>query len=152
MLLDVLMPWVTWLGSGLITISLSGLIFFISHSRYLKETAKLSLIANVGGGLVTWILKFIVNRPRPPVSEIGFLDIFEGPSFPSGHATFVFATAIVFGWRYPRLRIPLLVLALVVAYSRIYLGEHFPLDVFAGAVIGSVAAAAALRQSQTDGG
>jgi undecaprenyl-diphosphatase len=65
-------------------------------------------------------------------------------SFPSGHAATSFACAIVLGAVAPRYRLPFLVLAAAVAYSRLYNGVHYPLDVLGGAVLG-VAIALALR-------
>ena len=58
-------------------------------------------------------------------------------SFPSGHATLAFAVAFVFAAKYPKFRYPLFALAALVAFSRIYIGMHFPSDVLAGAVLGS---------------
>ena len=65
-------------------------------------------------------------------------------SFPSGHATTSFACATVLALLLPRLRVPLFLLAAAVAWSRVYVGVHYPLDVLGGAVLG-VAIALALR-------
>ena len=58
-------------------------------------------------------------------------------SFPSGHsgASFAAATAI-FPWVPRRYGVPLLILAALIALSRLYVGVHFPTDVLAGTVIG----------------
>ena len=60
-------------------------------------------------------------------------------SFPSRHTSLAFAMATVVGNRYPKLRITLYAIALGTAFSRIYLGHHYPSDVIAGAVIGTLA-------------
>jgi undecaprenyl-diphosphatase len=65
-------------------------------------------------------------------------------SFPSGHATVAFACATVLALAVPRLRVPLFVLAALIAFSRVYVGVHYPFDVLAGAVLG-VGLATALR-------
>ncbi len=57
-------------------------------------------------------------------------------SFPSSHATNITAAMLFLGLVYRRLLVPLLVLALAVSYSRIYVGVHWPLDVAAGMAIG----------------
>jgi membrane-associated phospholipid phosphatase len=57
-------------------------------------------------------------------------------SFPSGHATTSFACATVLALMIPGLALPVFVLAAAVAWSRVYVGVHFPLDVLAGAVLG----------------
>lgn len=77
-------------------------------------------------------------RHRPPLS-LGA--IFVGTplsdySFPSGHATFAWALAVVLSAKEPRLRIFYYILAFLISLSRIYLGAHYPADVFAGTVIG----------------
>jgi membrane-associated phospholipid phosphatase len=73
--------------------------------------------------------------------------IVEAPatySFPSGHATVSFACATVLALAVPRLRVPLIVLAVLISFSRVYVGVHYPGDVLAGAVLG-IGIAIALR-------
>jgi membrane-associated phospholipid phosphatase len=98
------------------------------------------------------VLKAIVDRSRPP-EAIG-LDALVGvpgsPSFPSGHAMSAFAVAAAIAFLAPRLRWPVLGLAAVIAFSRVYLGVHFWLDVIVGSALGlaiGVGCAAALRRS-----
>jgi undecaprenyl-diphosphatase len=90
------------------------------------------------------VLKGLVDRSRPP-DAIG-LDAVVGvpgsPSFPSGHAMTAFATAGAIALLVPRLRVPVLALAAVVAFSRVYLGVHFWLDVLVGAALGLLVALA----------
>jgi len=57
-------------------------------------------------------------------------------SFPSNHASNVFALAAYFSYNYRRLALPCFVAAFLVGYSRIYLGAHYPMDVLAGAAWG----------------
>ena len=57
-------------------------------------------------------------------------------SFPSGHATSVFAVAAVFATYYPRLRWPLYGLAAAIALGRVYLERHYLSDIIAGAALG----------------
>jgi undecaprenyl-diphosphatase len=56
---------------------------------------------------------------------------------PSGHATTAFAAALAVGLVHPRLRWPLVVLAALIAISRVWLGVHYLSDVLAGAALGS---------------
>lgn len=98
------------------------------------ETGKLATVAFMEVGAAAKLMKRIVGRPRP-LNE-GATD-----SFPSGHTATAFAMAFVAGNRHPRLRIPLYAIALGTAFSRVYLGHHYPSDVIAGAVIGTLAGA-----------
>jgi membrane-associated phospholipid phosphatase len=97
-------------------------------------------------------LKALVDRSRPPES-IG-LDALVGvpgsPSFPSGHAMSAFAVAGAIALLAPRLRWPVLALAAAIAFSRVYLGVHFWIDVLVGVALGlaiGLLCAAALRRS-----
>lgn len=101
--------------------------------------------------LVNVILKNLFERTRPfnlPAME-GILnpaawDIPSSFSFPSGHTAIAFATAIVaYFCLKKRYAILLTVLAVLVAFSRLYLGVHYPTDVLGGALAGSLAAVSA---------
>ena len=58
-------------------------------------------------------------------------------SFPSGHTASAFAFSAAVGARIPLLWVPLKLVALLVGYSRIHTGVHYPGDVVAGALLGS---------------
>ncbi|OQX51255.1 hypothetical protein B5M47_01395 [candidate division CPR3 bacterium 4484_211] len=73
------------------------------------------------------VLKQAFHRPRP----------FNGGfSFPSGHAAGSFAMSAVLSSIKKKWRRSLLILAVIVSYSRVYLGRHYPLDVIAGSLMG----------------
>ncbi|HVM70030.1 MAG TPA: phosphatase PAP2 family protein [Gaiellaceae bacterium] len=84
-------------------------------------------------------LKVLFQRDRPPVAnpEPGPLVALPHTySFPSGHALVAFASATVLAAAVPRLRLPLFAVAALVAWSRVYVGVHYPGDVLAGALLG----------------
>ena len=85
-------------------------------------------------------LKRAFERPRPPVVDPAVHPLVPVPhsySMPSGHAMSAFAAAVAVGLVHRRLRVPLLVLAGLVAISRVWLGVHYLSDVLVGAAFGS---------------
>jgi undecaprenyl-diphosphatase len=107
--------------------------------RRVPFVALTALGAAAAAGLVVSLLKGISDRARPPIADpalhaIGVVP--DSTSFPSGHSATAFATAIVVGAAYPRLRLPLLGIAALVALSRVYLGMHYWSDVLAGSLLG----------------
>jgi membrane-associated phospholipid phosphatase len=93
----------------------------------------------VAVGLTT-ILKYSVNRDRPFVTypDINQKISVHDPSFPSGHTSNSFSTAMALSLEYPKwyVIVPSFGWAGTVAYSRMSLGVHYPSDVVAGALIG----------------
>jgi undecaprenyl-diphosphatase len=91
--------------------------------------------------------KVATDRERPPVTIAEPEALVELPgssSFPSGHSATSFACATLLAYLMPRFAIPLYVLAALIAFSRSYVGVHYPLDVLAGAALGFVTAVSLL--------
>jgi membrane-associated phospholipid phosphatase len=95
-------------------------------------------------GIVQAIAKHQIGRRRP--SELGpfaydpFSWQHQFSSLPSGHATTAFGVAVAFGTLFPRLRPVLWTYAILIAISRVVISTHYPSDVLAGALVGSVGA------------
>lgn len=120
--------------------------------RALPLTAAAVALALYAGDRASTGIKAIVERPRPPhpgggVDTEALVQAPSTPSFPSGHATTAFATAVVIAILVPKLRWPSLIIAALVAISRPYLGVHFWLDILAGALLGSLVGAAIARSA-----
>jgi undecaprenyl-diphosphatase len=101
------------------------------RGRWLRATAC------VGGAyLISSSIKMAIGRRRPVVDDLPHLMATPtGLSFPSSHSTSSFAAAQAFGDLLPRA--PLLGAATGMAFSRLYLGVHYPSDVAAGAALGT---------------
>jgi membrane-associated phospholipid phosphatase len=138
------------LGDGLFCVAV-GLILFAINKRYLSVLVISSFLLS---GLIAQVLKYFIIEARPAVylkdsTYQYFIDnvtLHNYHAFPSGHSASAFALATVIAvtinnkW----ISLLLLILATLVGYSRIFLGQHFLVDVFGGAVIGVVAAIACL--------
>jgi undecaprenyl-diphosphatase len=111
----------------------------IKSNRQMVAEALLSACAAIGiGGIISQF--FYRDRPFVHHTVIQLIQHPANASFPSDHATgaFVIATAI---WMYRKKDgIVWLVLAACIALSRIWTGVHYPLDVIAGAMIGTISA------------
>ena len=134
---------------SLLSIAVCHLIIKYNYFNKCKNTIKvfknfglylfLSLICT---GLLTQLLKHVIGRPRP--NHASFDDAFEFKffslnsefhSFPSGHTSTIFAVALVVIFFIPKLKYFLLLLAGIVAFSRVVIGVHFFTDVLGGIVI-----------------
>jgi undecaprenyl-diphosphatase len=93
-------------------------------------------------------LRQAIGRDRPPLvypEPKALVAVPHTGAFPSGHASSAFACATVLAWASPRLRVPAFALAAAIAWSRVYVGVHWPLDVLGGAVLGVLVATALLK-------
>jgi len=139
------MQLVTWLGSRWILAPLVILVggFFVLHRRDWRPGSRLGA-ALVGGFGLHLLVRHFVERPRPPAHV--WIDAYTGSSFPSLHATLTIAvygmlSAILCFNQSQRRRTFIWSLAalvtLIVGASRVYLGAHWPTDVFGGYALGT---------------
>jgi undecaprenyl-diphosphatase len=113
-----------------------------------RPTLLLAIVAADGiADLLARAFKSVVDVQRPAfryAEPKALVHVPHDHSFPSGHAATSFACATTLALAFPRLAAPLYLLAAAIAYSRVYVGVHYPLDVLGGAVLG-IAVAIALR-------
>ncbi len=130
-----------WWVKSLVIIGI-GLAADLWSRRFPVATA-LSTASYFASGEVDVLLKRAFARPRPPVVDPAVHPLVAVPhsyAMPSGHATTAFAAAVSVGLVHPRLRRPLLVLAGLIALSRVWLGVHYLTDVIVGAALGAAVA------------
>jgi undecaprenyl-diphosphatase len=141
--LDPFFEGATYLGiGGWLWLFLAALLALATRRNVLR-TVLLTAAAVWFADAVAWILKAAVGRPRPFVT-LHDIHLLAGrpvsTSFPSSHATTAFAGATFLSYRFPRAAAPLFAVAAVIAFSRVYVGAHYPADVLAGALLGTVIA------------
>jgi membrane-associated phospholipid phosphatase len=144
--LDIFFMIYTNVGDGLFSIGVSLLLFFSRRTLAGWESVMTFLLS----GLTAQVLKYFFPMPRPRTllgdvhysyfiadyTHVGYA------SLPSGHTATAFGLATILSLftRNKKLSLLYLAAAVLVGYSRVYLGQHFLQDVLAGAIIGVAAA------------
>jgi len=117
------------------------LILYFQRMKGLKFLLVLALALTVSDTIAFRVIKQIVHRPRPAhTGMVVALRVEDsgGPSFPSNHATNMFAAAGIVSFVFPPYAALAFFYAACVAYSRVYVGVHYPSDVLAGAILGTL--------------
>ena len=144
--LDTVIPYITYLGEGgILWIILS--IVLICTKKYRRNGFTVAAALILCFIFCNILLKNIVARPRPFDINTEIELLINAPtdfSFPSGHTAAAFAVAAALMLcKNKMLGIPILIIAVLIAFSRLYLYVHFPSDVLAGMILGIILAFAA---------
>ena len=137
----------TFLGNGWVAYWLVLVYVYIYNRLKFKQSVFLLVLTQLVPGIFDIIIKRFVNRPRPIVAlhnliKDGAVHInllgrhLTEYSFPSGHATTAFSLAVALSYFFPKRYKLFYTLAFIVAFSRVYDGEHYPLDVIARGILG----------------
>jgi undecaprenyl-diphosphatase len=123
-------------------------IVLVGRVRGLRFLVLAVVSVVVADAIGTHIFKYSFLRARPCIvlEDVRLLvGCTKLPSFPSNHAVNACVLATLTSLYLPRLWLPATALAILVGYSRVYVGVHYPLDVLAGSVLGIVVALAFSR-------
>ena len=149
--LDLIMQSITESGEALWMLGFAILILIIPKTRRVGITLMILIVIST---LLTGYVKCGIDRDRPefeyeavpfpvPISKDTFALFCEGgydASYPSGHAARSMIFAIILGFalseRYPRGAYLMFLYPILISISRLYVLEHYPMDVIGGAVIG----------------
>ncbi len=128
---------------------------FFQRERSYKITGVMIGASYLLSVLISNGIKLFVTRPRPftTYSFIEKLSTGGSSSFPSGHTSDAFSVAMAVCLLFPRKQvvIPIMIWAVLVGYSRMDLGVHYPSDVLGGAVIGMISAVLIARLFRSRG-
>ena len=142
--LDFLMPIITLLGdAGIFWIACSVVLMFIP--KYRRAGIAMGAALLMGLLLCNLTLKPLVARIRPYDYQLQFFNkniplLIEAQhdfSFPSGHTIASFEASVALALRHKKLGVAAIALAVLIAFSRLYLYVHYPTDVLASVVLGT---------------
>jgi membrane-associated phospholipid phosphatase len=141
----------TFMGDGIFALCLVALLFYFKK----RQQALAMLYAFLISGIAVQVIKNLASSPRPKLffeagQYLHFIDgvsLANNSSFPSGHTATAFgiATVLVLMLKNKTWQPHILIATVMVGYSRIYLAQHFLLDVMIGAIIGTVSGIAAFH-------
>lgn len=138
--LNILDWFAIFLAKYLPYILIIALIIFFLREKSWKEKIFLAVFAGLTAilsrGLLTEIIRFIYDRPRP-FEALGFMSLIPNgdPSFPSGHAALFFALALAV-FKFDKLWGKwFLAAAFAISLARIFVGIHYPSDILGGFAI-----------------
>ena len=161
--LDLIMQSITESGEALWMLGFAILILIIPRTRRVGVTLMILIVIST---LLTGYVKCGVDRDRPdfeyqsvafpvPVSKDTFALFCEGgydASYPSGHAARSMIFAIILGYalseRFPRGAYLMFLYPILISLSRLYVLEHFPMDVIGGTVIGVMLAGVMAKRTK----
>lgn len=140
---DIFFVWITDLHkTAVFKFTVIPLVAFLFIRKFKREGVTLFLILILSLSVNDFVggqVKNIIERPRPEFNtSIAVIKRSEAGSFSfySNHASNMFTFATFTSQFIPQIKIPLFIVAVLVSYSRVYNGVHYPSDILTGALIG----------------
>jgi len=114
-------------------------VLFLLIKKHKNKALVTFVITLISSAIISFILKFIVMRPRP-LGLIELLPIVNliDYSFPSSHAVFMFSALPIISKEFPKTKYWFIALASLIAIARVYLNVHYASDVILGAIVGYI--------------
>ncbi|MEG0283426.1 MAG: phosphatase PAP2 family protein [Erysipelotrichales bacterium] len=137
-ILNYFFSFITKLGDLMIVWIFLIVALFVYHKK-LKELKYIIPIFAVSFFVNDFVIKNLVKRTRPYEQHDYIKLLIERQSsysFPSGHSMTSFMAATVLAYYFPKYKLAFYILATLIAFSRVYVGVHYPSDIIAGALVG----------------
>ncbi|MDZ7288929.1 MAG: phosphatase PAP2 family protein [candidate division KSB1 bacterium] len=141
-LLDRLMHWISRSGDGYLYGVIAIVLFFLDYDMA-RQLVPVGLIGFAIEIPIYLLVKHKIKRGRPFTKIPGIRYLIKPPdefSFPSGHTAAAFLMATLLSTFYPTLTLPCYFWAIIIGFSRVYNGVHYPTDVLAGVLLGITSA------------
>lgn len=146
--LDQVMKFISWFGAFPVPLFICLLVSLLFYLARLRREAGFLLLTLISG-LISTVIKMLVNRPRPTANLVRIVEVAKQQSFPSGHMLFYtifFGFLLILMWNLKHINLAVRVitavisvlLILLVPVSRIYLGAHWFTDVLGGFMLGVI--------------
>ncbi len=128
---NAVFTWFTFTAETVFTVLLVAALYLGGYRKEALVVAVVLVVTNV----VAYGLKYLIARPRP--SDLGLIPESE-PAFPSGHTSSAFAFATTVSHYHKRAAPFLFAWAILIGFSRVFLGFHYFTDLLGGAAVGIV--------------
>lgn len=139
--LDPVLPRLTGSANKSVLWSVIALLLHRFGGRFGRRAGLRGMVGLAFTSIVGNFIALIFRRQRPKIDDVPSIRrlkrLPESPSFPSRHSASAFAFATGVALEKPLIGVPVFALAAAVAYSRVYVGVHYPSDVIAGAALGT---------------